>query len=86
MVQERAQIGLEEILQEQAHIREDQRGSQLRTVLILFASTFLLLFWYNAVYGEPLGPAFLRNRYLFCAPIFLNALAWVIWGWARITL
>jgi hypothetical protein len=81
MVQEQLRhMPLEEILKEQARLREDRRGSQLRTVLILFASTFLLLFWYSAVYAEPVSPAFLRYRYLFLAPILANVWAWMIWA------
>ena len=63
-------------------LRQDIRHSQLRTLVMLFLSSFIVYYWFGMVFDvlyKGIGMYPLMRLYTGIPPL-LNALSWLAWG------
>lgn len=71
---------METIIRLNEGIRQDLRHSQTKTLGTLFVSSFIVYYWFTALFDVFAKGYFPMSRSLMLLPPILNALSWVFWA------
>lgn len=71
---------METVIRLDESVRQDLRHSQIRTLLTLLISSFIVYYWYTSLLEVFARGYFTVSRSLAILPPLLNAVSWLIWG------